>query len=708
MALSKKRSGEMRLELRCLLLFGFFFFLVTGASFGMWWYVTETIVWDQSPKTGHVIAYQAMLSTHWERLEALSDNEQFVPVIRQLRQDLNRRLGFDGMSDSTKDSIRSLARGSTSGQSVRTAPIRPISPDKTSRTGSELQQQLLQLENDGGFSDANFGGDSLLPASNAVTPQDAEDSSRLPASGSIEWLDRERTSSENPPSKRFFDEDATPSWEDEFTSNEVRWNILSVDPNCTDPQKRPERGFEENVVAEFAGSRLPETTNIEYREEIWSKVYHYYEPIRASQSCSLICHRSDPDLPGVPAGAEIGGASPPGRPFWDEGEVMGIVHVEIPTRDIRDQVRFWWNVLLSVAIVMMFLAIIAFYVTIRYLIVRPLRHLRDVTDAISRGNIYRRADLHSGDVFETLGDALNRMLRHLVAAQEELRLQSRDLDVKVDQLARANMHLHEMNRIKSDFLATMSHELRTPLNSILGFSDVLSSISSLTDKQRRYVTNINKSGRLLLEMINDVLDLAKIESGRLEPEPMEFHIEEVIAAQSDIARPLSERKNIDLESVVAPNLPPCFQDRNRVQQIVQNLLSNAIKFTPDGGRVRITVQQNSEGKLELRVIDTGIGIAEEDQQLIFEKFRQGKPSVQGQDVMTREYSGTGLGLSIVRELCRLLGGDVSVESELGTGSIFTVILPWRWQRRSNVELPATDVELDHSPKASSTEESTTL
>ncbi|MDO4557538.1 MAG: hypothetical protein Q4C47_01065, partial [Planctomycetia bacterium] len=96
----RNRTGEMRLEMRCLLLFGFFFLLVTGASFGMWWYVTETLVWDQSPKTGHVIAYQAMLSTHWERLEALANNEQFVPVIMQLRQDLNRRLGSDTGSDS--------------------------------------------------------------------------------------------------------------------------------------------------------------------------------------------------------------------------------------------------------------------------------------------------------------------------------------------------------------------------------------------------------------------------------------------------------------------------------------------------------------------------------------------------------------------------------------------------------------------------------
>jgi signal transduction histidine kinase len=268
------------------------------------------------------------------------------------------------------------------------------------------------------------------------------------------------------------------------------------------------------------------------------------------------------------------------------------------------------------------------------------------------------------------------MLRTLITIQEELRQANANLDGKVDELAQVNMRLYEMNMLKSDFLATMSHELRTPLNSILGFSEVLAGIQSMDERQKRYVQNIQKSGKTLLEMINDILDLAKIESGKMEIRLAEFRIEQIIAAQADMARPLAERKNIDVESEIDGELPPLRQDAARVQQILNNLLSNAIKFTPEGGRVTITAARETDDSLVLRVIDTGVGIAEEDQQVIFEKFRQGKMSVPTGDVMTREYSGSGLGLSIVKELCKLLGGQVTVASELGKGSTFTVRLPW--------------------------------
>jgi signal transduction histidine kinase len=244
-----------------------------------------------------------------------------------------------------------------------------------------------------------------------------------------------------------------------------------------------------------------------------------------------------------------------------------------------------------------------------------------------------------------------------------------------------------MNRIKSDFLATMSHELRTPLNSILGFSDVLGAIASLDEKQKRYVQNIQKSGRMLLDMINNILDLAKIESGKMEIRLTDFSIAQVIGAQCDMARPLTEKKNIDLEMDVQPELPPMHQDQARVQQVLNNLLSNAIKFTPEGGRIKVAAERSSRGELLLRVIDTGVGIAEEDQQTIFEKFRQGRTAMPGGDAMTREYSGTGLGLSIVKEICKLLEGGVSVESELGTGSTFTVRLPWRLERQPRLDSP---------------------
>jgi len=318
-------------------------------------------------------------------------------------------------------------------------------------------------------------------------------------------------------------------------------------------------------------------------------------------------------------------------------------------------------------------------------IVKPLQHLRDVSDEVRRGNVDARAEIHTADEFEELGVAFNRMLRGLIDTQEELKKANTSLDEKVDELAQANLHLYETNRLKGDFLATMSHELRTPLNSILGFSDVLQAIPSLDAKQQRYVANIRSSGRMLLEMINDILDLAKIEAGKMEVRPTGFRLESAVSSQCDMIRPLAEKRRIDLRFDVGPGLDEVEQDQGKVQQILANLLSNAVKFTPEGGRVDVTarvVEPAGDGPAEefaLEVVDTGVGIAEADQQTIFEKFRQGSV-FQRDDAMTREFSGTGLGLSIVRELCRLLGGDVHLESQLGRGSRFTVTLPLQLDR----------------------------
>jgi two-component system, NarL family, sensor histidine kinase BarA len=165
----------------------------------------------------------------------------------------------------------------------------------------------------------------------------------------------------------------------------------------------------------------------------------------------------------------------------------------------------------------------------------------------------------------------------------------------------------------------------------------------------------------------------------------EFRIDLIASAQCDMARPLSEKKNIDLECHVPADPPPMRQDQARVQQILNNLLSNAIKFTPEGGRITVTVEHDDRDFLVLKVSDTGVGIAEDDQQAIFEKFRQGRTAMPGGDAMTREHSGTGLGLSIVKELCKLLGGEVTVQSELGKGSTFTVRLPWRLEEQPRLD-----------------------
>lgn len=470
----------------------------------------------------------------------------------------------------------------------------------------------------------------------------------------------------------------------------------AIKPNDSTGKYRPHDAFEEEVLAEFArtvalpgpAAKAPQSeppgtlsdlvsdnnSDVQFRERYLPEKneYQYYQPVYAKSVTCLVCHQ-DNDHPNLA-----------------QGDLIAAVRINMPDRTFRSELNWNRAILLSTAIITVFLAMVAAYVIVRYVIVKPLKHLRDVSDAISHGDLKSRAEIRTGDEFEELGVAFNRMLRHLVDAQEELSTLNVNLDGKVDELAQANMRLFEMNRLKSDFLATMSHELRTPLNSIIGFSDVLGSIKSLDEKQRRYVQNIQKSGKMLLDMINDILDLAKIESGKMEVRLADFKIDHVIGAQCDMARPLTEKKNIDLEIKIDRNLPELHQDMGKVQQILNNLLSNAIKFTPEGGRIVVEARHGRTGDLEIIVTDTGVGIAEEDQANIFEKFRQGEIVLPTGDAMTREFSGTGLGLSIVKELCRLLGGEISLESELGKGSTFTVRLPWVLADQPKLDSPLTE------------------
>jgi signal transduction histidine kinase len=394
---------------------------------------------------------------------------------------------------------------------------------------------------------------------------------------------------------------------------------------------------------------------------------YYYQPVLWKSSCTR-CHGGFEGLDGVPrADAAI---------LADRGNFpFRVVKVIIPDEETQNAIARNRAVLWATGILTVFMAMVVLYMIIRFVVIKPLKHLHDVSEEISRGNTGLRAEIFTNDEFEELASAFNRMLRHLTEAQAELRQVNTDLDAKVDQLAQLNMRLYEMNRLKSDFLANMSHELRTPLNSIIGFSEILGAIDTLTDKQKRYAQNIQKSGRLLLDLINDILDLAKIEAGKMDLRLTEFRIGALITAQCDMVRSLSEEKNIDLLCQVEPDLPPMFQDQNKIQQVLINLLSNAIKFTPEGGRITVAARQTDSHRLVLSVADTGIGVAEEDRDIIFEKFRQSSKTV-GEGNLTREYSGTGLGLSIVKELCKLLGGEITFESELGKGSTFIVTLPW--------------------------------
>jgi two-component system, NarL family, sensor histidine kinase BarA len=393
--------------------------------------------------------------------------------------------------------------------------------------------------------------------------------------------------------------------------------------------------------------------------------YFYYQPVYWQNICTN-CHVYDKYL-----------LSPSLKAATSEELPFRAVRVTLPYAETQSSIRRIQAVLGAVGILTVFLAMVALWIVVRYVVVKPLMHLREVSEGVARGDLEQRADIHTSDEFEDLAASFNKMLRNLIEAQGALRQVNTDLDAKVDQLAQLNMRLHEMNQLKGEFLTNMSHELRTPLNSVLGFSEVLQGAETLTDKQKRYVHNIQKAGRDLLDMINDILDVAKMEAGKMDVRLSEFKIESLIQAQCDMMRPLSEEKNIDLRFEIESDLPLMFQDQQKVQRILTNLLSNAIKFTPEGGRITVGARGTPRGMIEVWVTDTGVGIADADRDIIFEKFRQGTAAAgKDADHLTREYTGTGLGLSIVKELCKLLGGEVSVGSELGKGSTFRVLLPW--------------------------------
>jgi len=313
------------------------------------------------------------------------------------------------------------------------------------------------------------------------------------------------------------------------------------------------------------------------------------------------------------------------------------------------------------------IALIASYFVARR-VISPLRILGQGAERIASGDLSFRVKLTTNDELETLAEEFNRMAGSLQEAYARL---EEKVAARTRELGLANEKLHEANRHKSAFLASMSHELRTPLNAIIGFSEVLLDRSLIvSDSERQqFLTDIFNSGKHLLNLINEVLDLSKIEAGRMELQIEAASLPDVIEAVHSTMRPLAAKKAISLESerLFEPGLIP--MDTARITQVLLNLVGNAVKFTPEGGRVWTRIVE-ADGAARIEVGDTGPGIEPEMHEKIFNEFQQ-LPTLS----TTFKPEGTGLGLALAKKFVEMHGGRLWLESDIGLGSRFFFTLP---------------------------------
>lgn len=416
-------------------------------------------------------------------------------------------------------------------------------------------------------------------------------------------------------------------------------------------------------------------------------VFRYVSVMQVSDNC-VDCH-------GTPAG-EIDVTGYP-KEGWKAGDIAGAVSVVVPTEQAFQDMR---TSIASSAVffltLMACMSIIIYFVLSR-LITNPLTDLRTSLSAVADGSrsFMRKAaedelpsvsenmpELYATHEVEGLFEQFDNMARRLVDLYGGLELQ---VEERTEQLTQANCELElsrrrveeinekltRDNQYKSDFLAIVSHELRTPLTSILAFADLMGDTLDPADQDsQRQLAEIEKNGAILLEMVDNVLETARIQAGSERVNLELVDLNDVVGVVEALNQPVAIKKGVAMSTTVDPDVPLIMSDWEKMRRILTNLVSNAVKFTPTGGRVEVRVSWHAEcERVLIEVEDTGIGIPVDKQALVFERFTQENMST------VRRYGGSGLGLSLVKDLSAMLGGTVSVTSQPGAGSTFSVEFP---------------------------------